>query len=246
MSTKRDGINQVLIEDMLRDSAENFFGRRVHLEQEITLLKEKIEHLSSLIQRIKKYQAILAALLVTQDNWQQLFKQILKIELDYPENKLNKVSSCPWSLFFKTKYKKCFWLYYQSLADSVEVYLFGQEEIEPKTKIKKVSFHYELALKWIERLNKEISQLNAYYKPSDFLQFSKRMQSLEGQDNLGGGMVYTLDKDFKYQKLDPKELGLVYYPRLPVGEAVRKKINLFLDGVYVKHELAIKALLGSA
>jgi len=243
MPTKRDGINQVLIEDMLRDSAENFFGRRVNLEQEITLLKEKIAQLAHLIQRINTHQRTLATLLITQDNWTRLFKEVLKVELDYPQNKLNQISGCPWSLFFKTKYKKCFWTYYQSMAQAIEIYWFGKEELEPKTKIKKVSFHYELALKWIKRLNQEISQLNTYYKPSDFLQFSKRMQTLEGQENLGGTMVYTLDKDFKYQKLDPKRLGLVFYPRLPVGEAVRKKLNLFLEEVYAKHESEIRNLL---
>lgn len=246
MSTNTEDLNKELIFGILKDSADNFFGRRSRLETEIEFIKNKIEELKLKAKQIEDVKNIIQLMVITQENWMK-FSDILGVDLGSFNVEIKKISACPFSLFLKSKYKKCFFYYYNVLFKKIEIYKYGEEIYDKEEKIKKISFNYYLLIKIIKQINKKIDEINTYYSPSKFLQFSKEISSsitsLDKSNVTGSMFVYDIDNDFKFNKLSLSEFELKEYPDIPsLNKKLVKKINSLLNIIYRDHRKKIQSL----
>lgn len=237
----KDYLGEELLYNLLKESADNFFGRRVRVEKDIEFLKEKIEELKKRKNRIENLKKILAWLLVTPDNWKK-FWELLKVDISYPENlDFNNFNSCKISIFFWWRYKNIFLRYYNILHKEIEYYLYGEEIYDSKNKMKKITFNYNLLFKLIEEINRKIKDINTFYTPTKFLQFSKKMtMNVDNSDITGSMFVYNIDDNFKIKSLELEKMGIPAYQEIPFGKNTEKKIFNFLKKIYKRNKKEIK------
>ncbi|MDQ7032657.1 MAG: hypothetical protein Q9M37_08105 [Desulfonauticus sp.] len=241
MSSFSEDLTKELAASVLKETADNFFGHRRNIELEIDFLKKNIQELKKQAQKIEDLKAILANFLVTKENWVKFWEN-LNIQMDYTPYATQEIN-CPFALFLRKKYKKCFCLYYLQLSKKIKEYREGKVKLVKNRK--QVTFHYDLAVKLIDKINSDIENVNKYYSPSEFLQFCKQVSLDDSQkaDITGSGFVYNIDQEFKFKKMTADDFGLKVYPYLPTDKKTVKKILSFLDSVYTNHKKHIKSIL---
>jgi hypothetical protein len=250
---KKKDIASSLVEEGLREAAEEFFGRRVRLEEEVDLLRSLAEDLKKMEQKVIHWRNLLYYLLLDGEN--KIIKKFfssISVDLHEEEFEYDKGDVAlgdiiaPFSFSKKNKYKKIFLDVYHNLSISIDTYYNGEyykDAYHPGKKI--LSVHYSQLERITDDLNREIEKNNKYSKTSEILQFSKKMD-VDAQNKeriIDTGVQYTLDEEMKLETVDFHDFGLAQFTPLPQGKEVKEKVFSFLEVLYIENKHRIHEIL---
>jgi hypothetical protein len=250
---KKKDIASSLVEEGLKEAAEEFFGRRVRLEEEVDLLRSLAADLKKMEQKVIHWRNLLYYLLLDGDREAiDRFFSAISVDLHEEEFEYNKDDVVldnilvPFSFLKKNKYKKIVLDVYHNLSISIETYYNGEfytDKFHPGKKI--LSVHYNQLEKITDDLNREIEKNNLYSKTSDILQFAKKMDvDAENKERIiDTGVHYTLDEEMKLDTVDFRGFGLAQFTLLPQGKEVKEKVFSFLGVLYTENKHRIHELL---
>jgi hypothetical protein len=252
---KKKDIASSLVEEGLREAAEEFFGRRVRLEEEVEVLESLAVDLKKIERRVLHWRNLLYFLLldgnlrVLQDFYSAISIDVHQEELTYEREDvfLNDIL-IPFSISKSKLYQKVFDDIYHQLASSINQYFNGSYTVDRAIPGKKViSIHYHQLKTLVDDLNERIKENNRYSKASEILQFTKKMD-VDAQDKeriTDSGLRYTLDEEMELKQIDFGELGLARFTPLPKGKDVDEKIRSFLSRLYRDNKQQVLELLSS-
>jgi hypothetical protein len=250
---KKKDLAASLVEEGLREAAEEFFGRRVRLEEEADLLRDLVAELQKQQGRVYHFRNLLHFLLLDGDQevitkfYSELSVDLTEHDILYDKNNV-KIEDIivPFSITKGKLYKKMVYDVYKLLSIEIETYYNGKYNKDNSIPGKKfLTVNYNNLKKMIDDVNRRIEETNRYSKTSDVLQFSKRMD-VEAQDKeriTDSGVCYTLDEEMKLQTIDFDSLGLPRFTPLPRGSDVEQKVHAFLGRLYKDHKQQILQLI---
>jgi hypothetical protein len=250
---KKKDLVASLVEEGLREAAEEFFGRRVRLEEEADLLRDLVAELQKQQGRVYHFRNLLHFLLLDGDQ-EVIMKFYSEVSVDLTENDIIYDKSnvriediiVPFSLTKEKLFTKLVYDVYKLLSIEIEAYYNGKYHKDKSIPGKKIlTVNYNNLKKMIDDVNRRIEETNRCSKASDVLQFSKKMD-VETQDKeriTDSGVCYTLDEEMKLQSIDFDSLGLPRFTPLPRGREVEQKVHLFLGRLFKEHKQQILQLI---
>jgi len=235
-----------LIEDTLKEAADTFFGRRKGIEHEISLFEQKVRELRPLAQRIEQAAKSLNFLLLKGKEVENFWRYLnIEFPLDYdPDWRLG--ITIPAGLTIKSRYAKLLVYVYQTLAKAIEEYTYGRHVEDTVIKGRKlVTVNYNFLQRWASEINEKIEKINYYQKPSDVLQFVKKLhvEEIEKERIAGAPMKYSLDKDLLLDKLIFSDYKLKRYPDLARDDKTIKLVKRFARDLVKRNKQEIKRIL---
>jgi hypothetical protein len=250
---KKKDIASRLIEEGLKEAADEFFGKRVRLESEAALLHELARELKKTEGKVLHWRNLLHYLLLEGDKetnvsfYSAIGVDVSEDELGYdPEDVRLDHVILPFSLRTKKLYQNIIKDIYHNLASGIEGYYNGVYYEDRRMPGKKIlSIHYDKLKTMTEELNRRIENNNSFSKASEMLQFTKKLD-VDAQDKeriTDSGIGYTIDEELRINTVDFKGFGLVQFTPLPQGKKVRERIDSFLDSLYREHKQKIVELL---
>jgi hypothetical protein len=250
---KKKDIASSLVEEGLKEAADEFFGKRVRLESEVALLHELARELKKMEAKVLHWRNLLHFLLLEGDRatiaafYSAIEVDVREDELAYdPEEVKLEDIIMPFSLRTKTLYKKIFSDVYKNLSTSIEGYYNGayyEDRMMPGKKI--LSIHYDKLKEITRDLNRRIEKNNVFSKASEILQFTKKLD-VDAQDKeriTDSGINYTLDEELQIGTVKFKDFGLSQFTQLPQGKKVQERIHSFLDSIYRERKERIVELV---
>lgn len=215
-----------LVEEGLVEAAENFFGRRKDIEVEIEEFQSLIAALDKQASKVKYWRRILLLLLFDETpllaELYQLFgvdpAAVTGVQGDPTPDVVN--LALPYALTTGGRYRKMLVQTYLQVAEAVDEYYYGRHYSDKIIKTKKVlSVHYHMVQDVCRDLNKKIETLNTFSRPSDMLQFTKRInvESAEKERIVDAGVQYTLDDEMSFKPMKCDKLPLATFVPLPLG-----------------------------
>jgi hypothetical protein len=250
---KKKDIASSLVEEGLKEAADEFFGKRVRLESEVALLHELARELKKMESKVLHWRNLLHFLLLEGDRVTiAAFYSAIEIDVrddelayDPEEVKLEDIIM-PFSLRTKTLYQKIVHDIYHNLAVSIEGYYRGtyyEDRMMPGKKI--LSIHYDKLMEMTKDLNRRIENNNTFSKASEILQFTKKLD-VDAQDKeriTDSGINYTLDEELRINSIRVEDYGLTRFTPLPLGKSVELRIHSFLDSIYREQKDRITDLM---
>ncbi|WP_045215320.1 hypothetical protein [Desulfonatronovibrio magnus] len=237
-----------IVDETLKEAADNFFGKRRKIDSELELLDKHIRQLQQKAQTVERSISRLNYLLPGNDMvkafWAKLgLKDSLysAVSADWSGDAI-----LPWAMTLKSKYRKTVLIFYSDLQKLVHDYLHGKYIDDPEVKGKKVMTCNLLHLKeWVEDLNKEIDNINCSNRPDDVMAFTRRINVSESskRESVGSGLEYTYDQELCFQPVDFDKFGLPEYPELKKVQEVQEKISDFCNITFSDNKELIKNVL---
>ena len=235
-----------IIEDTLKEAADTFFGRRRDIEHEVNLFEQKVKELRPLARKIEQTVQSLNFLLL-EGREVENFWNYLNIEFPLDTVSVWKLDvTVPFGLTVKSRYTKLLVYVYTTLSKLIEEYSHGKEVKDTEIKGRKlITVNYNFLQKWVAEINEKIDDINYYHKPSDVLQFAKKMHVAEMEKEMiaGAPMKYTIDKELHMDKMNFSDYKLIKYPDLPCDNKTIKQIKQFAHDTVKKNEQEIKIII---
>ncbi|MGE4292862.1 MAG: hypothetical protein AB7E32_11715 [Desulfovibrio sp.] len=242
-----------LADEVLSEMADNFFGARRAMDDQIERFQKLARELKKIQEQVEHYAEILHFVLLGEEGAAGFYEAVgldpgslpLCLECTLPP-RLEKI---PFAFTVKGRFRKLVRLAYQSMRDSVQDYLRGHEYADPdEPRRRRVSVHYK-ALKQMERrVNTQIEKLNRQNSLTNTLHYVHGLNpaALE-RENIAGapGFVDPANRDaeFKYALQDTEAEGLKEFPEMPAYGDVRQEIGGFVDAFYARNSAEIRNML---
>jgi hypothetical protein len=241
-----NGLADELISDTLKEAADTFFGRRRNIEYELSLFEQKVNELRSVATKVEKTVKSFNFLLL-QGREVENFWNYLKITfpLNPGANWLLDIP-VPFGLTISFRYVKLLVNVYIMLSQLIEEYSYGKEVKSSGVKGQKmITVNYNFLQKWASEINKNIDDVNYYHKPSDVLQFAKKMQvaELEKANIAGAPMKYSIDKDMTMKRINFLDYKLIEYPDLSRDKETLNLVKQFARDLIKKNKQEVKFIL---
>jgi len=243
-----DDLNDALVNETMSEIADNFFGARIRMEQQMELLESFAEQLRKNEQKLKEQLASLCHLLLGQENAQALFKDMevdsafLTPDLAVPESFCLPYLSMV--ITEKGEYVRYVLHVYNLVQKECRYYMNGKKHLYVKDED---PVYYQMVEKMCDIVNLEIRKNNREGEPGSLLQYTKRFDPLAMSNERiigGGGSGYEgLNKRMSFQPVDFTSFHLTAYPLLPKIEMAEPVIKKFCKSLYKKEKTTIKALL---
>lgn len=244
-----------LAEETLAEMAETFFGSRVEIERVLAKLSELAAELRERLPHLRRSAAMLRHLLLDSATTESFFT-ILSVRAE-PFLQLAEQDPGEWRHVFKPSFaltSKGRWLKsvldtYGILQHEVEIYLHGRYEPDPKDpRRKRLMVNYGQVRELADAANRSIEQANKGGRPSDVLRYVRSLDPMEQEKErfTGGtleGYSQHLDESMAMAPLDFGSLGLAVVQDLPHLDAVRGKLETFLDSIYRNRAAGVQKLM---
>lgn len=234
-----------LVEEGLIEAAENFFGRRKNLEVEIEEFQALLGALANQASKVRYWRRILLLLLFDETSLLSELFQSLGVDsiaateiFGDPTPDVTNLG-LPYALTMGGRYRKMLVQIYLKAAEAVDEYYYGRHYADKTIKTKKVlSVHYHMVQDVCRDLNKKIQTLNTFSRPSDMLQFTKRInvESSDKERIVDAGVEYTLDDDMSFKPIHCDKLPLPMFVPLPFGQKDEEIVVQFAERLIKKRK----------
>ena len=254
--SKKGDFGDILIEEVLAETANNFFGKRKIIENQIDVLQAYVKGLSEKGQEISHHLALFSYFLIEKQNVTAFFKQMGLMECDVllkdkqPYFDLVALKS-KYGLGSKKRFFNLIFFLYSEIQDRCESYNrgqiyksdSGQSSVESKNDV-----NLEFIKAMVGLINDNIKRVNVEKSPSTVLQFAKSLDSGAIQkEKITGAMSSDynqhLNSKMRIDPIDLKKLEIDKYPMLPPPEAVKSKIRHYCREFYHHHKMAVQQIL---
>lgn len=246
-----DEWGDALVEEGLREAADNFFGARTALDEEIAYFASQADKLRLQAGEIRSWFAGLNCLLGSESST-RLFFDSLGVTLSDPSLYAVEVCSLqfrrPRSFTRKGLFAKTVWEVYEPLARLIEAYMHGTpytDSLHPGRVM--ITVNHSQLRRLCDRINERIKIVNESNRPSESLGFAKRMD--QGQMHKesvtgGGGQTWTLDRDLAYPPLVFEDFDLPAFPDLPLDSKSRSVLEECCAKIFSQRRDHVDAILG--
>jgi hypothetical protein len=218
--------------ESLRQAADTFFGARKAVERDRALLTQWAHKLHAVSRRLETWTAALNCVLGTPENSRMLLQ---RLGMALPEERLYELQAClvqvarPRSFTRQGLYCKIVWAVYEHWADALEEYHHGRPYTDPTLPGRKLHTPgYQQVVSLCAELNARIEHTNTAYRPSESLEFVRRLDPA-AQDKasvLGCGTeLCSLDASLALPLVDLTSFGLVPWPQPPAEEVARRAVK---------------------
>ena len=243
---KMDKFAENLMDETLKEAADNFFGKRKELENDLEFLHRQAEELRSQAKGIESLAArinhLLAGGRAAREFWDALGKSffadaqpVWEPDVALPRAWTNKGS-------FLGLVRKI----YQQLAERIDVYTHGRyvEDKEVKGK-KQLTTNLKSVTDFAESINAAIREINACNRPDDVMAFARSMDVEGGQKRklAGSDLTYNFDQDLCFKELSIDDLGLANYPELSTDRQAMQKVDALAKDIYSRYKKEINDVL---
>jgi len=239
--------------ESLRQAADTFFGARKAVERDRALLMDWAQKVHRISQKLETWTAALNCVLGGEANTRALLE---RLGVRLPEARLYEVQAClvqfsrPHSFTRQGLYCKIVWAVYEHWADTLREYHHGRPYPDPSLPGRVLHTPgYQQVLSLCAELNARIEHINAAYRPSESLEFARRLDPA-AQDKasiLGcGAELCSLDASLALPLVDPASLGLLPWPQPPAEEAARRAVKELCQRIYREQREVAESVLESA
>ena len=253
---KPGDFGDIIIEEVLADTANDFFGKRKIIENQVDMLQTYVKKLSKKSFSISKHLSLLGYLLLERTNTNAFFKQIGTVDCEIllkgkqpyfdllPQKAKLGVGSK------KKFYRLIFYLYkqIQTLCDAYnrgQIYgdATGQDSVEKDPEV-----NFQFIMNMVNLINENIRKVNVEKSPSSVLQFAKSFNSDAAQkEKITGAMSADynqhLNQKMRIDLINPEKLEMDKYPLLPAPEAVKVKIKEYCRLFYKNNKDEVRQML---
>jgi hypothetical protein len=247
-------LGDMLVEEVMLDMAENFFGSRVEIDEMLELFEKYVEKLKKKSEGVYFRAGLLNTLLIDSKTINEFYSH-LKVD---PEKFLNKSSysenvlpeKMPISITEKSEFIKLFLFAYESLQKACREYARGnnfmgydkedEDEDEP--------VNYALLLNISRMINEKIKKVNERSTICT-LQYTRQFKpdTIEKEHIVGTGFsdigCDNLDRNMKFKPLIFESYKIDKFPELPKIETVKSDITAFAKKVFALKTTAAKKVL---
>ncbi|MFP4314906.1 MAG: hypothetical protein ACOC24_03195 [Desulfovibrionales bacterium] len=246
---KKKNFADSIVEEGLQEAADNFFGRRVSLEGDIDLLKAKAEDLRSKLREVHAWQGNLHILLGGDEQHVHSFYNALGVDspaLDdlHLEDAVLEHIVLHRGLTLGGRYFNTVFGVYARLYDLTDAYLHGRY-LKQQDNRRILSINYRLLERFTDEVNQRIRTMNSYSKPSDMLQFTKKLDTItQDKERLtDSGIQYTLDDEMAFEPISLASLGLEKISELPSPNDAASRIKAFCRDAAKNRSEQIQSIL---
>lgn len=249
-----DDFSESLADEVLTDMANNFFGDRVQLEENIRLLHKTADLLRKKEAGIYEKAAFLNYLMLTPQAARSIYRasgidtDVFAVKGDVTEKTLP--AYLPSALTKKGEYVKFVLWAYEALEKACQDYACGAREGLPEKR------HFEvgdadcrLLKSMCTLINEEIDRINHRCLPSQVLQAAKRFdQAAQAKEHFtGGGTFYgddcSLNQNLAFKHIEFASLSVKELPVLPPVEEVQNGIVREAKTNYAQNKARIHDML---
>jgi hypothetical protein len=242
-------LGDILVEEVMCDMAETFFGSRVEIDDMLELFEEYVEELKKKNEGVSLRAGLLNTLLIDSKTMREFYSYL---NLD-PENLLKKSSysvkvlpeKIPISITDKSEFTKLFLFAYESLQKACSDYAHD-DILEEDDKDQQVN--YALLVNMSRVINEKIKKVNERSTVCT-LQYARQFktETIEKEHVVGAGFSKNgcdgIDRNMKFKPLKFDSYKIEKYPELPKVETVKSNITAFAKKVFTANPIAAKKVL---
>jgi hypothetical protein len=242
-------LGDILVEEVMCDMAETFFGSRVEIDEMLELFEEYVEELKKKSEGVSLRAGLLNSLLMDSNTMRKFYSHL---NLD-PETLLKKniysekvlPEKMPISITDKSEFTKLFLFAYEALQKACSAY-DHDDLLEEDDKNQPIN--YALLVNMSRVINEKIKKVNERSTVCT-LQYARQFKSetLEKEHVVGAGFSETgcegIDRNMKFRPLKFDSYKIEKYPELPKIETVKSKISAFAKKVFTGNPKAAKKVL---
>jgi hypothetical protein len=242
-------LSDMLVEEVMCDMAETFFGSRVEIDEMLELFEEYVEELKKKSEDVSLRAGLFNNLLINSKTITE-FYSLLNLN---PENLMKKSTysekilpeKMPISLTDKSEFTKLFLFAYESLQKACDDYVHGKliEEDDENQ-----SVNYVLLVNMSRVINEKIKKVNERSTVCT-LQYARQFKTeiIEKEHVVGTGFSENgcdgIDRNMKFKPLKFDSYKIEKYPELPKTETVKSNIITFAKKVFTDNTVAAKKVL---
>jgi hypothetical protein len=246
-------LSDMLVEEVMYDMAENFFGSRVEIDDMLELFDEYVEVLKKKSEGVSLRAGLLNSLLIDSKTIAQFYSN-LKVD---PQNLLGKSTysekvlpdKVPISITEKGEFTKLFLFAYESLQKACREYARGNDFMSyDQEDEEKQSVNYALLLNMSQMINEKIKKVNERSTVCT-LQYTRQFKpdAIEKENIAGTGFSDIgcdgLEKNMRFKPVKFESYKIEKYPELPRVDTVKSEITVFAKKVFSTKTTAAKKIL---
>ncbi|MDM8552616.1 hypothetical protein QUF72_21210 [Desulfobacterales bacterium HSG2] len=233
-----DNFYDPLVEEVLMDAAENFFGARRQLDGIIDLFQSFVEAVRKKEADIAVSAGFLNYLLldgmIARDFYEAIHINSPAVLLEGQLSDKTVPDQTPFAFTVKGEFTRFVLQAYDDLQQACNEYIHGKPD--DGSRLEKNDAYYNLLMNMCDLINEKVRHVNTNMSPRSVLQFARRFDAeAEGKENIIGGMVFGgdgINEKLAYHPIDFDSLQLKKYPELPKQEQVVSKITSFCKKSY--------------
>jgi len=227
-----------LVEEVLTDVAESFFGARKELDDLSELFMAYVERLRKEARRVEAVAGRLNHILVRNTVCRE-FYGMLGIDQPGPYLDSRLLSedpriSIPFAITERGRFIKLVIRFYTELQHASETYTRGPADTDDGTGDAPV--YYNLVRSMCALINEKVCRVRDGMSPACVLQYARKFDTQHGQQaTVTGATVGTyahMDSKFECRPIDFDRLDLAQFPKLPEADAVNADIIAFCKAHY--------------
>lgn len=238
--------------ESLRQAADTFFGARKAVERERAVLLDWAEKVRQVGRKVETWTAALHCVLGSEANLRLLLG---RLGLVLPEERFYAAQAClvhvarPRSFTRQGLYCKIVWSVYAHWADALHEYHHGRPYQDPALPGRALRTPgYQQTLELCAALNERIQHTNAAHRPSESLEFARRLDPA-GQSMaslLGCGTeLCSLDESLALPAVDPASLGLPAWPEPPEEARARAVVHEVCGRIFREQRELVEGVLAA-
>lgn len=232
----RNDFGDGLVEEVLTDVAQTFFGSRRELDDMIGILNDYAGRLRNFGAAIEARAGLINHLLIRQETAREFYRRIgVENPSIYLGGRLSNLSlpdRIPFALTRRSRFTQWLCLAYARLHQGVALYSRGGgEEAYGDAVSPEPGVDYRLLEKMCELINRKIRSVNEGISPASVLQYAKGFDTeSEARARITGatsGEYAHIDEKFRCPRIEFNMLDLKEFTPLPPPEKVRGRIERF-------------------
>jgi len=243
----------MLVEEVLCDMAETFFGSRVELDEMLELFEEYVKDLKKKSEGVSLRAGLLNSLLIDSKTIDEFYSH-LKVD---PQNLLEKnrytdtvlPDKIPVSITEKGEYTKLFLFAYESLQKACREYARGNNFMGyDKEDDEREPVNYAFLLNMSRMINEKIKKVNERSTVCT-LQYTRQFKpDVIGKENIAGTgfsdiRCVDLERNMKFKPITFEAYQIDNYPELPKIDMVKSDLTAFAKKVYSAKSAHVKKVL---
>jgi hypothetical protein len=237
--------SEILVEEVMTDLADTFFGARVELEQMIDVFNENLRQLSKIGDTILHKAGFLNFLFADEKTAKSFYESI---GVKQPELFLPGVfteealpEKFPFALTPKAEFKKLVLWGYEQLQKVCKEFTHGSRYNSEDGQKEKLKPSYNLLRQMSELINEEVKKVNEM-SPTCVLQFARQFNTEQVEKEKKSGTECSqighqnLDHKMCYKVIDFEKLCIVEYPELAEPKKINAVITSFCRQKYAMNK----------
>ncbi len=242
-----------MIEEVISDAADSFFGARRQLDGMMDLFQSYVEAFREKEVELAARAGFVKYLLLGRETAGDFYKSIsidspeILLEGDFSDNALP--ATIPFAFTVKGEYISLVLRAYNDLQKASDEYINGENDNGANGKGTGSIVYYNLIIKMCELINEKVHQMNTEMSPITVLQFFRRLNPGTGsKERITGGNTFDgyercINQKLAYQPINFDSLQLKKYPELPKQDQVDSDIISFCKKIYSGNKEEIKKRL---